>query len=145
MEMDVSQDRADIQYARKEPCRCMSKPTEPSWAKLKRFVRYFCSRPRTIVRFRWQDRSNAIDVYSDANWAGCCSSRKGTSEVAVLWDGCCSMSYSKTQNTLAQSLADSELIAIVRASTEAIGLIFRAADFGIDIGPRMHVDASAAL
>ena len=46
---------------------------------------------------------------------------------------------------MAQSSAESELIAIVRAATEAIGFISLAADMGIDIGGIMHVDASAAL
>ena len=102
----VSQDRADIQFATKELCRCMSKPTEASWAKLKRLVRYLCGRPRAVARFHWQDRSSAIDVYSDANWAGCRASRKSNSGGAVLWGGCCFKSYSKTQNTVAQSSAE---------------------------------------
>ena len=63
----------------------------------------------------------------------------------MLWGGCCVKSYSKTQNTVAQSSAESELIAIVRASIEAIGLISLAEDLGIDIGARIHVDASSAL
>ena len=62
----VSQDCADMQYAMKELCRCMSKPTEASWAKLKRSVRYLCGRPRAVAIFHWQEQSGAIDLYSDA-------------------------------------------------------------------------------
>ena len=53
--------------------------------------------------------------------------------------------WSKTQNTIAQSSAESELLAIVRAATEALGMISLAADLGIDLTARIHVDASAAL
>ena len=106
----------------------MSKPTEASWAKLTCLVRYLCGRQRAVAKLHWQEQSGAIDVYSDANRAGCCASRKSTSGGAVLWGGCCLKSYSKTQNTVAQSSAESELIAIVRASTEAIGLISLAED-----------------
>ena len=101
----------------------MSKPTEAPWANMKRFVRYFCGRPRAVARFHLQEQSGAINVYSDASWAGCRASRKSTSGGAVLWGGCCIKSYGKTQNTVAETPAESELMAIVRASTEAIGLI----------------------
>ena len=46
---------------------------------------------------------------------------------------------------MAQSSAESELIGIARAFTEAIGLRSLTSDFGIDIRARIHVDASAAL
>ena len=54
-------------------------------------------------------------------------------------------SYSKTQATIAQSSAESELIAVVRAACEGLGMISLADDFGIELKIRLHVDASAAL
>ena len=53
--------------------------------------------------------------------------------------------WSKTQNTVAQSSAESELLAIVKAATEALGMISLAADLGIGLTARIHIDASAAL
>ena len=53
--------------------------------------------------------------------------------------------YSKTQNTIAQISAESELLAIVRAATEALGMISLAAEFGIYLTARIPVDSSAAL
>ena len=53
--------------------------------------------------------------------------------------------WSKTQNTIAQSSAESELFAIMKAATEALGMISLAADLRIDLIARIHVDASAAL
>ena len=54
-------------------------------------------------------------------------------------------SYSKTQATIAQSSAESELIAVFRAACEGLGVISLADDFGIELKIRLHVDASAAL
>ena len=58
---------------------------------------------------------------------------------------CCVKSWSKTQGTIAQSSAESELIATVRGATEAIGLVSLALDLGIVMLVRLHIDASAAL
>ena len=57
----------------------------------------------------------------------------------------CLRSYSKTQATIAQSSAESELIAVVRAACEGLGMISLADDFGIELKIRLHVDAAAAL
>ena len=54
-------------------------------------------------------------------------------------------SYYKTQATLAQSSAESELVAVVRAACEGLGMMSLADDFGIELKIRLHVDASAAL
>ena len=58
---------------------------------------------------------------------------------------CCVKSWSKTQRTIAQSSAESELLATVRGATEGIGLISLALDLAMKLDVRMHVDASAAL
>ena len=58
---------------------------------------------------------------------------------------CCIKSWSKTQGTIAQSSAESELIATVKGETEALSLISLAADMGIELTARLHIDANAAL
>ena len=63
----------------------------------------------------------------------------------MLWGGACLKSYSKTQGTIAQSSAESELVAVVKASCEAIGSVALADDLGIPLRVRLHVDAAAAL
>ena len=57
----------------------------------------------------------------------------------------CLKTYSKTQSTIAQSSAESELIAVVKAACEAIGTVSLASDLGIEVRVRLHVDAAAAL
>ena len=51
----------------------------------------------------------------------------------------------KTQKTIAQSSAESELLGVVKASSEALGIMRLANDLGIKVKSRLHIDASAAL
>ena len=63
----------------------------------------------------------------------------------MLWESSVLKSYSKTQGTIAQSSAESELIAVVKAACEAIGIVSLADDLGIGLRVRFHVDAAAAF
>ena len=123
----------------------MASPTTLSWSRLVRLGRYFLGRPRAVLEFSWQDFAPTIDIFTDANWAGCKAARKSTSGGVAMLGRCCVKSWSKTQNTIAQRSAESELLATVRGATEGIGLISLAQDIGIKLDVRMHVDASAAL
>ena len=77
-------DRPDIQYAVKELCRTMSRPTESSWRKLTRVAKYLIHRPRMVLDYLWQEEVSELSTYSDANWAGCVTTRKSTSDGAVM-------------------------------------------------------------
>ena len=48
----MAQDCPDIQFATKEVCRGMSKPTFGSWAKAKRLARYLLERKAAVFEFR---------------------------------------------------------------------------------------------
>ena len=113
--------------------------------RLKRLVRYLVGRPRAVMRFEWQDMPEILDVYSDANWAGCKVSRKSTSGGTLMMGKVCLKSYSKTQATIAQSSAESELIAVVRAACEGLDMLALAEDFGVDLRVRFHIDTTVAL
>ena len=63
----------------------------------------------------------------------------------MLWGSSVLKSYSKTQGTIARSLAESELIAVVNAACEAIGTMSLAVDLGIALRVRLHVSTAAAL
>ena len=123
----------------------MSSPTQEDQNKLKRLGRYLKGRPRAVLLYPWQDAVDTIDIYSDANWAGCHRSRKSTSGGAIVLGKGCVKTWSKTQNTIAQSSAESELLGVVRAATEALGIVALAKDLGIELSARLHVDASAAI
>ena len=109
----------------------MSAPDMDAWTRLKRLVRYLVGRQRAVMRFAWQAYSDVVAVCSDANWTGCKLSRTGTSGGTLLWGQVCLKSYSKTQATIAQSSAESGLIAVVRAACEGLGIMGLADDFGL--------------
>ena len=58
---------------------------------------------------------------------------------------CCVKTWSRTQSTIAQSSAKSELLATVRGVAGGIGLISLSADLGLRFKVRLHSDAAAAL
>ena len=123
----------------------MSNPDKECMVRLKRLGRYLWIKPGAVSRFVWQTCPRTQDVFSDANWAVCRASRKSTSGGATQLGTHCIRTLSKTQNTIAQSSAESELLAIVRAATEALGCMSLAADLGLVFDTRLHVDAAAAL
>ena len=140
----LSSDRPDIQFAVKEACREMSSPTKSSWAKLVRLAKYLRAHPRLVWEFPLQLMPAVLDVYSDANWGLCRRTRKSTSGGSMMWGGHTIKTWSKTQSIIAKSSGESELYAIVKASTEALGAITLLEDIGIEVEARIHVDATAA-
>ena len=139
-------DRPDIQYAVKEVCRLMSRPTAQAWEMLKRIGRYLKGRPRLVWLFNWQAPVAVIDVTSDANWAGCRRSRKSTLGGTIMLGSHLIRSYSKTQSVVAKSSGESELYGIIRESTEGLGIATLLSDFGaMDMKVSIGIDATAAM
>ena len=67
----LGQDRVSIMYASKEVCREMSDPSEGGLGKMTRIGKFLAGRPREIWEFPNQEKQDVIDIYVDANWAGC--------------------------------------------------------------------------
>ena len=101
----LSMDRPDLQYAVKEVCREMSKPFKSSWATLQRIGQYLKGKPRLVWRFDWQNLSGTIDVFADANWAGCTRTRKSTSGGCTMIGQHCIKTWPKTLAIVAKSSA----------------------------------------
>ena len=72
-----------------------------------------------------------IEVFGDANFAGCTSTRKPTVGAVALWSGQFVKARAKTMGILALSRGESELAAVVRAATEGMRLQPILSDFGI--------------
>ena len=141
----LAADRSDIQFAVKEICRSMSKPTRQCWSKLKRLAKYLAGKPRVVQRFKWQKEGKSIGIYSDSDWAGCRKSRKSTSGGAIVIGSHCIRTWSKTQATIALSSAEAELIALVKATCEGIGIASLMKDIGKTARIQVFADANAAL
>ena len=137
-------DRPDMQFATKEICREMSKPTTGSLRRLQRLGRYLKGRPRLVWHFDMQEPPSTLDVYTDSDWAGCRKSRKSTSGGTVMLGTHCLKTWSKTQALVAKSSGEAELYGVVRGATESLGMSTLIKDFGSDIRIQMHLDASAA-
>ena len=137
-------DRPDIQYATKEICREMSKPTTGSLRRLRRLGQYLKGKPRLVWDFDMQEPCLTIDVYSDSDWAGCRKSRTSTSGGTIMVGDHCLKTWSKTQAIIAKSSAEAELYGVVRGATEALGMCSLMGDLGRTMGIQMHIDAAAA-
>ena len=63
----LAPDRPDLQYATKEACRRMAKPTPHAWEMLTRIGRYLKGNPRLVWHYDGQAPQDTIDVTSDAD------------------------------------------------------------------------------
>ena len=141
----LAQDRADLQYAAKEACRGMAAPTVAHYRKLKRLVRYLISAPRVVSKFAVQKPIKNVDAMSDSDWAGCRRTARSTSGGALMRGAHCLKTWSTTQKFVTLSSAEAELMALVKAASEAIGLAQLALGWGLQLDIGVHVDSSAAL
>ena len=100
---------------------------------MRRLVRCLVKRPRLVFFYDLQDEIMTITVYADANWAGRKVTRKSTSGGCVMRGNHLLRFWSKTQATIAQSSAESELLGAVRGGVEALGAITLLADMGLTL------------
>ena len=138
-------DRMDIQFASKECARKMSDPTVGDWNRLKRIGRYLMGRPRYVLHYEFQEWPGSLVGMSDANWALDKESRKSTSGGIVLHGKHYVKSWSKTQSLVALSSAESELYALIKCTSEILGIKSAMQDWGIQVSGVVKSDASAAL
>ena len=141
----LAQDRPDIMFAVKEICRSMSAPTVGSMKALKRLGRYLIEHPRKVFCYEMQGRETDITAYSDSDWGGCRKTGKSTSGGVLLRRKHFVRSWSSTQKCVTLSSGEAELVALVKTSTELIGVLQLAADWGEDLTGEVLVDSAAAL
>ena len=140
----LAADRLDCQFSAKEICRWMSRPTESSWAALKRLCRYLVGLPRLVWLYRWQE-VNTMDIYTDTDWAGCPRTRKSTSGGFVLLGSHTLKSWSSTQSSIALSSGEAEFNGVVRGSGIGLGLQSLFKDLGVKTPLRVWTDSTAAI
>ena len=138
-------DRVDILFAVKELMRRVSSPTSKDWMALKHLTRYLMSMPRVVARYDWGPLSTRLEVYVDANWAGCLRSRKSTVGGVVLWNGQFLKAWAKTMPIIALSSGESELAAVTKGASEGLGAQAALMDFGFKVDLVIKSDATAAI
>jgi hypothetical protein len=141
----LAADRSDIQYPVKEICRGMANPNRGDLRKLRRLARYLVGRPRVVWRYPYQGRETEVKGFSDSDWAGCRRTAKSTSGGAITIGAHCLKSWSTTQKNITLSSGEAELVAAVKMSTELIGMLQLAEDWGIKLEGKVFVDSSAAI
>ena len=140
----LAADRLDCQFAAKEICRWMAKPTRAAWEALKRLCRYLVGLPRAVFHYKWQT-VDQVDVYTDTDWAGCPRTRKSTSGGCVILGTHPIKSWSSTQSSVALSSGEAEFNGVVRGAGVGLGYQSLLRDLGIEVGLRVWTDSSAAI
>ena len=140
----LGSDRPDCQFAIKEGCREMSKPTMGSLRRLRHIGRFLKRHPRLVWHFDQQPEQRELVVRTDADWAGCRRSRKSTSGGNISLGGHTIKTWAKTQAVIAKSSAESELYGVVRGACEALGVKTLCKDLGSEFDIRLELDATAA-
>ena len=87
-----------------------------------------------------------LNVYADADWAGCPTTRKSTSGFAVTLLGATIHVGSGTQAVVALSSAESELYAVGTAAQEVLHAMnfIKEAMTGASVNVKIHTDQRAA-
>merc|ERR1712218_248472 len=125
--------------------RKLSSPSVEDEAALKRVARYLVGRPRTVSIFRYGDRSMSLIVEGDSDHAGCARTRKSTSGGIIRWGAHILKWWSKTQPTIALSSGDAELAALVKSTSEGLGMIAAMEEWGIKCDLVVKSDAVATI
>lgn len=113
--------RPDISYAVQQVCLFMHDPREPHFAALKRILRYIKG---TISHGLQLNKSSTTDLvaYSDADWAGCPSTRRSTSGYCVFLGDSLIAWSAKRQQTVSRSSAEAEYRGVANAVAETTWL-----------------------
>ncbi len=140
----LAADRLDVQFACKEVCRWMARPTAHAWEALKRVCRYLNKSPRLVYEFRQQSVSH-VDVFTDTDWAGCPKTRKSTSGGCVMLGGHAVKHWSSTQQSISLSSGEAEFAGVIRGAGQGLGYQALLRDLGVDLPLRVWTDSSAAI
>ena len=122
----------------------MANPTEPCWKAMKRVGRFLVRCPHMVYRMPHQS-AEAIDVYTDTDWAGCPRTRKSTSGGCVMVGHHAIKHWSSTQASVSLSSGEAEFYGVVRASGQGLGYQALLRDLGVDLPLRVWTDSSASI
>ncbi|GJX40060.1 ribonuclease H-like domain-containing protein [Tanacetum coccineum] len=109
--------RPDLSYAVQQVCLYMHDPREPHFAALKRIMRYVQGTLELGLQL-YASATTSLVGYTDADWAGCPSTRRSTSGYCVfLGDNLLSWS-AKRQHTISRSSAEAEYRGVANVVAE---------------------------
>ena len=136
--MYMSHDRCDIQYCVRTLASSMKTPTEHAEKCLIQLILYLkgtqgfafklpytpvgtrlASKLNNAPELEQDDNIHVMEVFCDSDWAGSLY-RKSTTSVMILLNGLLALSYSRTQNAVALSSCEAEVLALTSGVSEAI-------------------------
>ena len=106
--------------------------------------RYIAGAPRLVYRYPWQT-VEAVDTYSDTDWAGCPKTRKSTSGGCVMLGCHVIKHWSSTQPSVSLSSGEAEFYGVVRGAGMGLGYQSLLRDLGVEVPLRLWTDSSAAI
>ncbi|PRQ16261.1 putative RNA-directed DNA polymerase [Rosa chinensis] len=125
--------RPDIAFAVNLVSQFMSQPRVSHLIAVKRILRYVKGSLGHGLLFTPQRQPVHLSAYSDADWAGCPTSRRSTSGYLVYLGSNLISWCSKKQPTVARSSAESEYRALAHASAETTWLGYLLYELGATI------------
>ena len=147
----LSSIRPDIQFAVKDLSRGLTSPTEDHRTKMKTLLRYLAGTKPMVLTLRpkiiphSKQTTFDIDTYVDSDWAGCATSRRSTSGMALYFLGTLITSQSRTQATVALSSGEAELYAIGLGVSESLFIrsLLLESQLSKNVNIRIHTDSTA--
>jgi hypothetical protein len=138
--------RPDMCYPVKELARAVSEPTTDDELKVKRVLKYLSATRNYVLKLEIEKEAavNKIDVMVDASWANE-AGRRSTSGGLIRLHGFPLAWWSKTQQTVAQSTCEAELIALNLGGTEGRFVQNVLSELDIKVGIELRSDSTSAV
>lgn len=138
--------RVDLAYSVSRAAQLLSKDIKLCWALCKRMLRYLCKYRDLgihMTKFENPDEWPPLESFSDASFAP--TSGPSQSGVVVMWGGAPIIWRSNRQTLIAQSTAESELVALVQCMNTSLGFYNVLSTVNIHIPVHLYSDNKACL
>jgi len=141
----LAQDRPDIQFVAKEAARAMARPTVAAFESLKHLTRFLIGQPRLVWVWQRQSPGAIGRAVTDADHAGCYTTRRSTSGMFLFHGKHLIRSSSTTQSTIAISVGEAEFNSGVKGAAGVLGLKSMAHDLGVELVCQLETDSSSSI
>ena len=111
---------------------------------MKRLCRYLVGAPRLVYVYEQQE-VDAVEVYTDTDWAGCPLTRKSTSGGCVMLGKHCMKHWSSTQTSISLSSGEAEFAGVIRGAGQGLEYQALLKDVCVELPLRVWTGSSAAI
>ena len=142
----LSHTRPDIAFAVSLISQFMHAPGKEHFAAAYRVLRYLKGTPGKGLMFR-KCHNLLVEVYTDADWAGCANDRRSTSGYCTYLGGNLITWRSKKQSVVARSSAEAEFRALANGICEALWIrrLLTELELFVDGSMKVFCDNKAAV